>query len=162
MKKLLVILCLVVLSACTTTDNKEIESMYIVRYGYYVSLADELTVYKIDFVNGEFLKCEMNYAEFYEEGNNYFLALSYKLVSKLGDEELEKFIADMSRYKVNKLKPNYENNQIVDGGGWQIMIVYASGETLISNGSNAFPRNWNEISKSVEELLDDDIMGSSY
>ena len=162
MKKLLVILCLIALSGCTTTDNKEIESMYIVKYGYYVSLADYLTAYKIDFVNEEFLKCEMDYEEFYEERNNDLLSYNYELVSKLDGEKIDAFNADMNRYKVNKLKSNYENNEVLDGGGWQIIIVYVDAETVISNGRNAFPNNWNKISESVEKLVGDDIMGSSY
>ena len=56
--------------------------MYIVRYGYYVSLVDGLSAYKIDFVNEEFLKCEMDYEEFYEKRNDDLLAYNYELASK--------------------------------------------------------------------------------
>ena len=49
-------------------------------------------------------------------------------------------------YKVNKLKSNYENNEVL-GGRWKIIIVYVGGKTVVSNGSSAFP---NKISESVE------------
>jgi len=58
----------------------------------------------------------------------------------------------------NEWKEKYENNNILDGGGWDFRLINNSENyEIVSSGSNLYPKNYNKIYKLLKEMINRDF-----
>ena len=83
-------------------------------------------------------------------GNGYELKNSEIIRPTI--EELEQFFGKIKEIGVWKWKKRYSNSDILDGTSWSISIEY-EGKHFKSSGSNAYPKSFNEFTKTVRQLI---------
>lgn len=77
-----------------------------------------------------------------------------------GEDEEKSFIDACYTYGLFDLEEEYNQPDVIDGGGWTLTIEYADQTTKISHGSNAVPEAiFNKCSVPFYELCGEEVMG---
>jgi len=77
------------------------------------------------------------------------------------DEEWMEFFQSLKKLKVWDWKEDYFNEWIQDGTQWELRIRTDSFK-LDSGGSNKFPTNFDEFTKSINKLINKDYFADDY
>ena len=59
----------------------------------------------------------------------------------------------LEELKILNLKPEYRNDNILDGYGWELEIEFESGTKFESYGVNKKPRKISKLIKSIEDVI---------
>ncbi len=77
------------------------------------------------------------------EDDSLLITLSTKL--------LEKFKNDLIGTSILNWRRRYDNNDILDGTQWEIVVV-RDGRNIIRSGSNDYPKEWENFCKIISEI----------
>ena len=77
------------------------------------------------------------------EDDSLLITLSTKL--------LEKFKNDLIGTSILNWRRRYDNNDILDGTQWEIVLV-RDGRNIIRSGSNDYPKEWENFCKIISEI----------
>lgn len=89
---------------------------------------------KLDFSTNQYMVGSFN--PFIDENHKN----NYQEFMKLDDSLVDEFINKAYKYGLFDLKEKYKNENVDDGGGWSLKIIFEDGTVKESWGSNAAPR----------------------
>lgn len=149
---LIILSLLCILTACNSI--KEYTGTKIIK----------ITHTSIDYMGGYTIKDELDFNE------NKYSSLGYlptevenpelELKSTFTDEEEKVFMDECYTYGLFDLKESYSASDIIDGGGWSLIIEYEDGTTKISKGSNAGPTKvFNKCATTFYDLCGQGVVG---
>ena len=149
---LIILSLLCILTACNSI--KEYTGTKIIK----------ITHTSIDYMGGYTIKDELDFNE------NKYSSLGYlptevenpelELKSTFTDEEEKVFMDECYTYGLFDLKESYSAPDIIDGGGWSLIIEYEDGTTKISKGSNAGPTKvFNKCATTFYDLCGQGVVG---
>lgn len=149
---LIILSLLCILTACNSI--KEYTGTKIIK----------ITHTSIDYMGGYTIKDELDFNE------NKYSSLGYlptevenpelELKSIFTDEEEKVFMDECYTYGLFDLKESYSAPDIIDGGGWSLIIEYEDGTTKISKGSNAGPTKvFNKCATTFYDLCGQGVVG---
>ena len=116
-------------------DVKDIDSVTLEYGGYF----DGTERRKVSF-DGEDIKVER---EFYngasDQGENLFTGVTKS-----------DFLSDLEDIHIETWKSKYDDNDVMDGTQWELIVEYENGETDEFYGSNDFPPNFDRLLELME------------
>ena len=74
-----------------------------------------------------------------------------KLSTTLSPELLEVFKQDLIEINILNWKRRYDDNDILDGTQWEIVLV-RDGRNIIRSGSNDYPKEWENFCKIISDV----------
>lgn len=156
---LCIILIGVTLSGCKSEKNyqKEIANIYI----RHSSFGTEDTEYKIDIENKEFWQFvgdDMSY-EFWRDESDENEGFTF--VSQIDEDKIAVFERESARHGFTDWNQSYDNDNVMDGHQWSIVINYADGTTQNVSGSNAYPDTWDDLREDFQDLTGEDVLDVS-
>ncbi len=127
---LFVIVALTLFASCDSIDD-----LLIMEYrGEEIS---EIIYESIDYMGGSTDIHKISFTDnkvYFKENDGEF-----KEIKTFTDEEEIEFINTCYSNGLFGIAPRYENKNIIDGGGWSLVINYKNGNNKISTGSNDAP-----------------------
>jgi hypothetical protein len=142
----------------TPTGAKTYQKPIDLIYVYHEAFGKRFPEYKIDIKNKQFLEFISNSHENFVARDASSKNEGFTLVSSLSEDKIETFILESSRNGFTKWKDTYENNNILDGHQWGIIIMFSDSTQKTISGSNQYPETWNKMYDVFEKFTGKNIL----
>ncbi len=142
----LIFLCLV--SCQKVYDGKEVTEIIYETIDYNGGVKKE---YKIDFINNKAYKK----GPYINDDSS-----QYEVINTFTEDEEITFINNIYLYGLFDINSSYSKSDVIDGGGWNLVIKYVDGEEKKSTGDNAVPSSiFNKCALSFYSLCKEQVLG---
>lgn len=85
----------------------------------------------------------------------------FTVIKEFTNEQEKTLIDKLYSYGLFKIKAQYKNSNVVDGGGWDLVIEYEDGTTKKSTGSNSAPTKvFEKCAKAFYDLCENGVVSS--
>ena len=148
------VLC-VFFSGCGGNYQKEIDEIYVRHSSFGMTEVE----YRIDLKNAKVWK--------YAPENRYEMQQrdetaendGYTFMRDLEEKAIEVFARESARFSFTKWEEFYIDEGVMDGHQWKITINFADGTAKEIYGSNKYPKTWDKMGGTFEELTGENVLG---
>ena len=151
---ILIIIIWIIITGISKSNQKAIDEIYI----YHSAFGQKFPEYKIDFKNQALWEFTSDCCENYIPRDSSLENEGFQFVKELSEYKIEKFLAESDKYRLTAWQEHYENNSIMDGHQWGMIITFSDASTLKVFGSNEYPDNWKNMGLAFKNLTDLDIL----
>ena len=140
-------------ATCSNAQKGEKATMdiiYVCQYHIFKPYIE----YKIDLKNKIFWTYSV--AESGKPRNKMDKNEGYNFVEYLYDDEITAFLSDAIKNGFIDWEKEYINPDIDGGHQWSISITFDDGSVKIIQGSNQYPKQWNEMDLAFQHLTGKD------
>ena len=167
MKRILTISLLLLVCICFSSCQKTYQTPKGVKtyqkpidliYVYHEAFGQRFPEYKVDIKNKQFWEFISNSYENFVARDTTSKNEGFTFVCSLSEDKIETFILESSRNGFTNWKDTYENDNILDGHQWGIIIMFSDSTKKEISGSNQYPETWNKMFEAFENLTGENIL----